>query len=334
VHGAGNPAILESETVHVYSGSTTTERGASSVGHPTLALSRKIRTLVSIAVSHGASISVSELFVLLPSGSFETVAELELFVRQEASLRAEMAVTNGEISLKGSEVLAHRRGEQFIRSVHYSQFAQSFSNHLTKVCPWIRLVAISGSTAYRGVQSRDDVDLFVVTGRNRLWITLLVALVGARIVRATRRGSPLLCLNRLQEERECRDDFRSPRDPLFAREALNLRVLQGSEFFQELLDSASWMRGFFPILFDGAIRSRSPCGPSVGGRLGRFWTLVNWSAFAFLAPYLAILGIWRNARMRQVGNLEAQFKTVIRPGFLAYESTKYDLLRDTYRGAF
>jgi len=34
------------------------------------------------------------------------------------------------------------------------------------------------------------------------------------------------------------------------------------------------------------------------------------------------------------GKLDARFRTVIRRGFFAYESRKFDLLKDTYRRAF
>lgn len=293
-----------------------------------------IQTLVSIAAAHESSISTEELLLLLPQGAFASSAELESFVGYDPPLRGELLVRDGEITLKGSEPLARSRAEQVNLSAQRLGIARSFSDRLVGLCPWIRLVAISGSTAYGGTRPDDDVDFYLVTRRNRLWVTLLFAMLAARFHRMRDSNTPQFCFNRILEENECRDAFHSTQDPLFAREALRLCILEGRAYYQELLDSAPWMGDVFPALFRRALTTTPISDPLGDNADGRVWSIVNGIVFAALAPYLTIMGLWRNNRLLRAGNLDARFRTMIRRGFFAYESRKYDLLSETYQKVF
>jgi hypothetical protein len=306
----------------------------SSVGTRTSRIRPIIQTLVSIAADHGSSISSAELLVLLPEGVFDSSTDLESFVKGDASLGHELKVLDGQITLRGFERLARGRPDQVRLSEQRALTAQAFSDRLMIACPWIRVVGISGSTAYAGSKSQDDVDFYLVTGPNRLWITLLFAMISARFHRLKSPDSPPFCFNRILEENECRDAFRSNRDPLFAREALNLRILQGRDHFREILSSATWMERLFPGLFRQALGPAIVRKPKVKKADRRLWSIVNGVAFASLAPYLTIVGIWRNHRLQRAGRVDARFRTITRRGFFAYESKKYDLLRDTYSKVF
>jgi len=303
-------------------------------GNPISRIRHLIGTLVSIAADHGSSISSAELVLLLPQGAFASSTELESFVACDPSLREELLVRDGQVTLKGSESLARERIQQVELSEERAQAAQAFSDRLVRTCPWIRIVAISGSTAYAGSRRRDDVDFYLVTRRKRLWITLLFALTSARFHRLRSSDSPQLCFNRILEENECLDAFRSDRDPLFAREALSLRILQGRDYYRELLSSAAWMEEVFPVLFRQAIKTTTIPSRAESDDERRGWLIVNAIAFAALAPYLMVVGLWRNHRLLRAGRLDARFRTVMRPGFFAYESRKYDLLRDKYSKVF
>jgi len=320
------------------------EREAAQLGNPssaqpsvdprTSSIRPIIQTLVSIAADHGSSISSAELLVLLPEGVFDSSADLESFVEGDASLGHDLRVLDGQITLRGFERLASGRPDQIRLSDQRALAAQEFSNRLIIACPWIRVIGISGSTAYGGSKSQDDVDFYLVTGRNRLWITLLFAMISARFHRLKSSDSPQFCFNRILEEYECRDAFRSNKDPLFAREALNLRILQGGDYFRELLSSATWMERLFPVLFRQAFGPAMVRTPNVEKANHRVWSIVNGVAFAGLAPYLTIVGMWRNHRLLRAGRVDARFRTITRRGFFAYESKKYDLLRDTYSKVF
>jgi hypothetical protein len=248
-------------------------------------------------------------------------------------LDQELLVRDGQVTLKALEDLALGRPEQVSLSTQLAQIAQSFSDRLVAVCPWLHLVAISGSTAYAGSNPHDDVDFYIVTRRNRLWVTLLVAMLSARFQHMENPDSPQLCFNRIEEDNECRYSFKTPQDPLFARESLSLRILDGHAYYAERVKSATWMEYLFPRLYrdvlkNAAVRTRA------GDARSDVWSIVNEIAFMILPPYLALMGAWRNHRLTRQARYGARFRTVIRRGFFAYESNKYDRLREIYQKVF
>jgi len=94
------------------------------------------------------------------------------------------------------------------------------------------------------------------------------------------------------------------------------------------------MEELFPALFCQAVSSDIGPEPDTSYEGGRLWSILNWTALVALAPYLRVTGLWRNIRLRHAGNLDGIFRTVIGRRFFAYESRKYDLLRESYRRAF
>jgi hypothetical protein len=294
---------------------------------------RKIEGVASIAAAHGSSISSAETLLLLPSGTFECIEELESFVETDPTLSGQLLVHGGQIVLRNAGNFGVR-ASQLNLSDRRGQLAQSFTDRFAARCPWIRFVGISGSTAYAAAKPSDDIDFFIVTQRNRLWITLLVGMTAARIHRVKHPAWPVLCLNRILEEDVCRDEFRKAQDALFAREALSLRVLEGVTFYRELVESAPWMKRIFPELYRKVTtldEGRSQAARRDGGLL---WSFANVAAFTVLATYLPIVGLWRNRRLVRQGNLTARYRTIIERGFFAYESRKYENLRQTYREVF
>ena len=293
----------------------------------------RIRVLVEVAAANGSSISLTELRELLPPGLFSSAEALARFLVADEGLAARFAMVAGEVTLRGHEALAdHRRMQRGLAADRLAE-ADLFLERLGKVCPWIELAAISGSTAYDAAKPGDDLDFFLVTRRHRLWITLLVALVRARLERLRSPGAPVYCFNRLLERAACEHAFRERRDALFAREALNLRVLRGGTLYRALLAGAPWMAEPFPGLYAAraaggdASAARAPRGGTAGG-------ILNGAALLFLGPYLWIAGVYRNAWLRRQGRVKECFRTVVRPDVCATESVLYDELREEYRRAF
>ncbi len=294
----------------------------------------RIRILVEIAAQNESSISLDEILGLLPREPFPSTDVLRDFIASDERLSRQLSAVGDEVTLRGKESLAVGRGIQRILAANRIAEATRFLDSLARVCPWIELAGVSGSTAYRGAKPADDVDFFFVTRRGRLWATLLLALVSARITRLRTRGTTVFCFNRLTEAPSCQRTFRESRDPLFAREALSLHVLRGDCLYADLLRLAPWMEGPFPGLY----ASRLEAGAA--GRLDRppdgrpSGALLNAAAFLVLAPYLWMAGLARNVRLRRQGRDKECFRTVVRTDFCATESVVFDDLRDEYRRAF
>ncbi len=297
-------------------------------------VNERIGILVGVAAANGSTVSSEELRLLLPEGLFATADSLEAHILADPDLAESLIVMNGEIAPRSAEALLERRQEQRELAYQRIQHAERFTTRLVRYVPWIDLVAVSGSTAYGGAKPYDDIDFFLVAPEGRMWIALFVALCLARIDRSRASTTPVYCFNRITEREACMRSFDDGHDPLFAREALNLRVLWGHRFYRELVGNARWMRTHFPGLYEAALESDAPVETKEERASGPLWSALNALSFLGLAPYLWAAGLVRNDRLRRRGQARGRFRTVIARDFLAYESRKYDELREAYRRAF
>lgn len=122
---------------------------------------------------------------------------------------------------------------------------------ILKIIPWIKLVGISGGLALNNAAKGDDIDLFIITAKNRLWIcrilTLgLLSLLGQRRKRREKRRkiAGKLCVNILLEEDRL---AQINRDIFVAHEVLQMRVLwQKDGIYTKYLSDNSWAFKFLP----------------------------------------------------------------------------------------
>ncbi len=294
----------------------------------------RIRALVAVAAANRSTMSPDELRVLLPPGAFAENDDMVRFIETDRVLGTELVVLEGEIAPREDTALIERRRSQRDLTGQRLCVADAFVSSLGRFVPSPDLVAVSGSVAYGGTKLDDDIDFYIVTGPRRLWATLLVAMLMARIRRLSDPTTPIFCFNRLEERDGCREGFRGSRAPLFAREALSLRVLRGAAFYRELLESSAWMETWFPALYRLRLDELRSADPQEASPSSPFWAAVNAAAFLVLGPYLWVAGALRNVRLGHEGRVRAQFRTVVEPAFCAYESRKYDELGDEYRRTF
>ncbi len=122
---------------------------------------------------------------------------------------------------------------------------------ILKIVPWIKLVGISGGLAMENANQADDIDLFIITKRNRLWLSRILAIMILDLLGVRRKAGMKkeetygkLCLNILLEE----DKLKQIRKDLFvAHEVLQMKVLWQREgvYSKYLLDN-EWVFKFLP----------------------------------------------------------------------------------------
>src|SRR3989344_4633118 len=72
------------------------------------------------------------------------------------------------------EIVKRRLQNEKISKIYFRK--AKIIAQILKVIPWIKLVGVSGGLAMNNVLRKDDIDLFVITAKNRLWITRLLSL--------------------------------------------------------------------------------------------------------------------------------------------------------------
>ncbi len=149
---------------------------------------------------------------------------------------------------KNGLVAERRRREK--QSATYLRKARILSQIL-KIIPWIKLVGISGGLALHNASKKDDIDLFIITNKNRLWISRLLvlgllSLIGQRrkVGEKGREIAGKLCLNILLEEDRLEQENK---DIFVAHELLQMWPLwQRGGIYSKYLEDNSWAFQFLP----------------------------------------------------------------------------------------
>ncbi len=120
-----------------------------------------------------------------------------------------------------------------------------------KIIPWVKLIGVSGALSMENAGAKDDIDLFVVTAKNRLWTSRLLMLGVLGILRLRRKSSDSkrqaagkVCLNLILEE----DRLEQKRQDLYtAHEVLQMKLLwQRDNMYEKFLEINAWVFKFLP----------------------------------------------------------------------------------------
>ncbi|QQG44249.1 MAG: hypothetical protein HYW86_05340 [Candidatus Roizmanbacteria bacterium] len=138
------------------------------------------------------------------------------------------------------------------------------SNKLKKISPYvkslsmfpqIKLVGLSGSLAMNNAKGDDDLDLFIITDKRRLWTGRFIALglaqvMGIRRPRGVRQAKDKVCLNLFFDEGELRIP-KAKQTNFVAHELLQMKPLVAKDgIYKKLLKANSWVFDIFPNSFD------------------------------------------------------------------------------------
>lgn len=133
---------------------------------------------------------------------------------------------------------------------------------LFKMIPWIKLVGVSGSLAMMGSVKKDDIDLFIITSKNRIWISrllliLLTTLTGLRRKRRVKllEASGRICINLILEI----DNLAQKKENIYlAHEVLQMKILwQRIEIYSKFLHDNEWAFKYLPNWKSGIIESQN-----------------------------------------------------------------------------
>ncbi|HXZ89609.1 MAG TPA: nucleotidyltransferase domain-containing protein [Candidatus Dormibacteraeota bacterium] len=212
--------------------------------------------------------------------------------------------------------------------------AASFASLLTRLVPFIRTIAVTGSVAYGSAEKWDDVDLFVITERNRLWISTFLMLLQIRLYKMLGlRAAHLLpfCLSYLHDEESFSNESRRSRtNPLFARELLKAKPIAGAEKYRRILEENRWVGEFYSTPYEETLRLlQRNLNEEVGQRAipsGFQSFLLAWAegmSYTILSRYLRLRAYLTNLRLRSDGRSFRSFEPNISPASCVYTSNFY-----------
>ena len=289
-------------------------------------LAALVNVVVKVAQMHGSTVPLSDLVQLLPDGT--TSEDIADVFEVLPPLPGNYALRNG--------LLVPRSDKDPPSNDFNLRLRHSIAN--TRVARWLAkalgnrealIVAVSGSTSYNAASPRDDVDLFCVTRPNTMWLFLARALLLTRASRVFRRSSVPIDLSCLMDEDYASKVFAKDGGALFARDALVAEVVRGQSRYASLLDSAPWMKRYFPKLYE---RRSTTAGTQMNARskASSWERCVNLFLFTTLGSYIRAKAIFHNRILAREGKSMSAFNARAGPDYLIYESAKYDRLRKIY----
>jgi len=212
--------------------------------------------------------------------------------------------------------------------------AASFASLLTRLVPFIRTIAVTGSVAYGSAEKWDDVDLFVITERNRLWISTFLMLLQIRLYKGLGlRAAHLLpfCLSYLHDEESFSNESRRSRtNPLFARELLKAKPIAGAEKYRRILEENKWVGEFYSTPYEETLRllqsdlDKEATQKTTPSGLPSF--VLAWAegmSYTILSRYLRLRAYLTNLRLRSEGRSLRAFEPIISPASCVYTSNFY-----------
>jgi hypothetical protein len=113
--------------------------------------------------------------------------------------------------------------------------------HIIKRCPFVRAILVSGDLSKNVADVHSDVDLFIITEPNRLWITRALLTIFKKTFLFN--SKKFFCLNYFVST----DNLRHVEQNIFvATEIAHLKPLFNDRLFRAYLKENDWIRMFFP----------------------------------------------------------------------------------------
>lgn len=199
---------------------------------------------------------------------------------EKLRVKGKTARVKGYYFLPDRAGIVRKRQQREKQSAWYIKKGQLLTQML-KFIPWIKLVGISGGLAMGNASKIDDIDLFIVTAKNRLWMSRLFALgvlslLGQRrkVADMGRKIAGKLCLNILLEEDRLEQ---SSIDIYLAHEVLQMRVLwQRDGIYRKYLEDNQWAFKFLPNWTSSLSFPRKRESISSSGMTDYLETLAKW----------------------------------------------------------
>jgi len=240
----------------------------------------------------------------------------------------------------GSQSIASRTERRF-QSAAKIESAKRFATVLKRLVPWIEMIAVTGSVAYGSARKWDDIDLFMVTEPNRLWLSLSLSLILVRLEKLLRnRDADLLsfCLSYAHDDFGFLQESSKSKSPLFARELLKARPLVGVRKYKQILESNEWIKLIHSTAYVSKLNELR-CAESSKNNIetarGFSSFFLQWAdgvAFVLLRAYLTMRSNVTNAKLKSKGQEFRVFDQVMNRHSCMYVSNLYRWLQQLWSG--
>lgn len=180
----------------------------------------------------------------------EKSVSYKTFLKTLKTLPKAIYTQNGYYCLAKRRSLIKKRLEKEKNS-EKKQHNAFFVARLLSLIPTVQFVGLSGSVAMKNAEKHDDIDLFIITKKNTIWLTrlfslLVVSFLGKRRSRSAIKTRNLVCLNFFLDESSL--GFSKIRQDIYtAHEIAQVLPLFNRSFtYERFLLSNAWVKHYLP----------------------------------------------------------------------------------------
>jgi hypothetical protein len=145
-------------------------------------------------------------------------------------------------SIQNNPLLAHRRREGNLRAEKLLEKAHRIGRFLYKF-PYVKSVGVSGSLSKNFADERSDIDFFIITSTNRLWIARTLMHFFKKFTFLTGRQH-LYCMNYYIDEQALPLD---DKNIFTAIELKTLLPISGESNMHQLFAANPWVQQWLPV---------------------------------------------------------------------------------------
>jgi len=170
--------------------------------------------------------------------SRQTASEILAVIRNSPALGGLVESRDGYFFPVGCAHLVQTRRHRALRTQSFLAVHRPILT-LLAACPYVRMVALSGSVAHKNLEAGGDLDVFIVTRGPRVWLVAVTVVLLAKLLGRRRT----LCANYIVSDADL--NF-SPADLFTANQVIGLLPLVGADTFQRLLDANPFVADYYP----------------------------------------------------------------------------------------
>lgn len=213
---------------------------------------------------------LSEMLEIMEADSIGKIIERKngfYFLRGRSGLAA--ARMKGQVSAQDKYKIA-------IKTAHYLKFI-----------PGIKLVAVCNSLAMGNVREASDIDFFIITAKDRIWLTRLLVTVMTQILGMRRYKGKVnnrVCLSfYITENNLDLEKVTLPVDPYFYYWLASLDPILDNRCFDGFIGANAWLKrylpNFFPKMPNTSRRTENSFWSGLINKMNSFW-------------FYSFLGVW------------------------------------------
>ncbi|MGB9706679.1 MAG: hypothetical protein ACPLXP_01200 [Microgenomates group bacterium] len=173
----------------------------------------------------------------------------------------------------------------------WSQKKIKIARRVTKwlrLIPTVKMVAVTGALAMKNSDKNDDIDLLIVTAKNRLWLTRILVVFLVELVARRRRPKDVdvrdkICLNMFLDEKHLAVP-KNEQDLFTAHEVVQLKPLWDKDnTYQKFLRANLWVKRFLANNLDIKGKKDKPLNFSIS----QFLNFLEHLAYKIQVAYMS-----------------------------------------------